>query len=162
MKQLIKLLLLLSIAGCYTAKKADKDINKAYDKFPVVVDKFCQTKFPCITLSADTINLFDTSYSYLPCPEMPILIDTIINDSIQKVKIYVPKKVISKIVITKIIEKRIKDSAEIFSYQVKLDSSNKEKDKWIEKNEKKSNVIKWLFIILFISIVINYILIIRK
>jgi hypothetical protein len=155
MKQFIKLLLLLSITGCYTAKKADRDINKAYDKYPAVVDKFCQTRFPCITVASDTINLSDTSYSYLPCPEVPILIDTIINDSIQKIKIYVPKKVISKIVVTKIIEKRIKDSAEIFSYQVKLDSSNKEKDKWIEKNEKKSSIIKWLFVVLIISIIIN-------
>jgi hypothetical protein len=155
MKQFIKLLLLLSITGCYTAKKAEKNINKIYDKYPAVVDKFCQDKFPCITLSADTVNVSDTSYSYLPCPEVPILIDTIINDSIRKIKIYVPKKVISKIIITKIIEKRIKDSAEIFSCQVKLDSCNKEKDKWIEKNEKKSNIIKWLFVLLIISIIIN-------
>lgn len=60
---------LLFFFGCYSAKKAEKAVNKANDNYPEVVAKLCATKFPLDTLvnfQYDTLNILgDTLVNFL-------------------------------------------------------------------------------------------------
>lgn len=46
MKKLILLLIIISFASCYTAKKAQKQIVRAHITFPEISVNFCENTFP--------------------------------------------------------------------------------------------------------------------
>ena len=53
------LILLFIIAGCYPLKKAEKQTDKAYDKYPAMVAGKTRAWFPCNTI--DSTVTFDTT-----------------------------------------------------------------------------------------------------
>ena len=65
------ILLTISLFGCYTPKRANKALNKAYNKQPREVAAFTRDKFPCIVTSSDTIVNYDTAYDFIEidCPD---------------------------------------------------------------------------------------------
>jgi hypothetical protein len=72
--------------GCYTPKKALKQLNNAYNEHPEVVAKFADDKFPNPIAKSDTIIINDTGYLFVP--EYITKTDTII-DTLTKTKIVV-------------------------------------------------------------------------
>lgn len=151
------LLLLICLGSCYTPKKANKDLNKANDKYPTEVAKFTRQHFPCIT--TDSLYNTDTLYKYLSviCPPDTSLTDTIYLDkivnktNIKTRTIAIPSKTIT-------ITKRVEDSAQIKIIQSQLTIANQNLEKYRTSMEKKSEWIKWLLIALIVSLIANFIL----
>ena len=149
--------LCLLVIGCYSPKKALKQLNKAYNEHPEVVSKFADDKFPNPIAKIDTIVSFDTGYIFVP--EYINQIDTI-YDTITKSS-FIVKKVDKIKVVTKnvTITKSIIDSAKVadLSYQL---LKSKEKIESITKVKNKSII--WLLVLLCISLFINSMVLIFK
>ena len=104
--------------SCMTTEKAEKKLNKIYNKKPVAVADFARTKFPCITTSVDT--LFDTAYDFIEvqCPEQAAgKIDTLYITKSGSIKVLTKQKIVALPQKTVTITKYIKDSADIFIKQ---------------------------------------------
>jgi hypothetical protein len=138
--------------SCYTANKAQKDINKAYNHHPEVVAKFAQKEFPCIETSEKIIH--DTSYDFIEilCPnDTTKVFDTV----------YLTKYVNQKITGTKIVKlpsetitiyRFIKDSAEAIILKTALQKCS-ENGHELQKNcDKNKEWIKWLLVIIALLI----------
>ena len=109
----IPLLALLLLGGCYTAKKADKAIDKAQRNHPEVVAKKARSLYPCITIKSDTTYLTQDTIISIQCPEIPIIVDTVtLTDTVKLTnRVTVPVRVqLPQRVVTKYIE----DSAKIY------------------------------------------------
>lgn len=156
--RLLLLSLLLLLVGCYSLKKATKQVRKANDSYPEMVAKFSQKEYPCIDKKSDTTFVYDTSYQ--------TKIDTfIIENPIISVDTILKKDTIFRqskeriITITKTIVQKIEDSSKLTIAANQLNIANKKAEKFIGKSESKSEWIKWLLIILCISIIFNILLI---
>lgn len=162
--KMIKYILIVCVLGsCYTSNKAKKQLNKANDKFPDVVAKFTRDQYPCIDKKIDTAYSIDTLYQYInvECPPLFPTIDTfyktntLYKNRIVKQLVAIPQRTIT-------ITKSIEDSAKI-----KLMASENKmcSDKLVKaenKIERLRNWVKWLFIILIISILLNALLITKR
>ena len=153
LRTILPILVTISVIGCYTERKANKELNKALQTYPVMASGIIKDRFPCKSVIIDTLLKSDTLYDFIDCPEQPKQIQNIFDtiENVIVIKKYVPKKVISKIIVTKTIEKLIKDSAEIFNCQGKLDNSNKEKDKYKNLYDVWFKIAIALFIMLLIT-----------
>lgn len=49
------LIIILLLSGCYTAKKAGQQVNRAYDAYPVQTIDFLRKKAPCIDTDSSII-----------------------------------------------------------------------------------------------------------
>jgi len=60
------LLIILLLSGCYNSKKANKQIDNAYNKYPVLVAKKASLWFPCIITDSSTVidTVFNDSSSF--------------------------------------------------------------------------------------------------
>ena len=109
------LTLLLIISGCYTAKKADKAIDKAQRNYPEVVAKKARSLYPCTTVRIDTAYVQHDTIIEIPCPEVPIVVDTLLlRDTLvlsNTKRVKVPVRVQ---VPTRTITKYVEDSAKIY------------------------------------------------
>jgi len=154
LRTILPILVTISVVGCYTERKANKELNKALQTYPVMASCIIKDRFPCKSVVIDTLLKSDTLYDFIDCPEQPQQMQNIFDtiNNIVVVKKYVPKKVISKVIITKTIEKLIKDSAEIFNCQGKLGNSNKEKERYKNLYDVWFKIAIALFIMLLISI----------
>jgi len=143
--------------------------DKCADKFPVVykidtinftdfinsVDSFYDFKLDTIT-KIDTINFTDFINSVDSFYDFKL--DTITkNDTIYKTKLKESKSFIKKIIYKypPTIIKIVTDSAKVFSCQVKLDTSIKEKEKYKNLYDVWFKIAIALFIMLLISIAIR-------
>ena len=111
----IPLLTLLLLGGCYTAKKADKAIDKAQRNYPELVANKARSLYPCTTTKQDTAYIQHDTIIEIPCPEVPIIIDTLLlRDTLvlsNTKRVTVPVRVqLPQRVVTKYIE----DSAKIY------------------------------------------------
>lgn len=156
--RLFALFLLLLLVGCYSMKKATNQVRKANDNYPEMVAKFLQKEYPCIDKKSDTTFIYDTTYQSK--------IDTfIIENPILSVDTIIKKDTIFRqskeriVTITKTIIQKIEDSSKLTIAANQLSIANKKLDKFIGKSEQKSEWIKWLLIILCISIIFNILLI---
>jgi PBP1b-binding outer membrane lipoprotein LpoB len=158
------LLALVLLGSCYTSNKANKQLNKANDKYPTEVAKFTRQHFPCIT--TDSIQSTDTLYKYLSviCPPDTSQTDTIYLDKIRAVVtpitrtrvIAIPSKTIT-------ITKSVEDSAQVKIITADRDRISQALETYRTRMEKKSEWIKWLLIALIVSLLGNFILLyIRK
>lgn len=154
--------LLNLLPGCYTAKKADKQISKALSHYPEKVAKIARNAFPCVETKADTIAIYKDSLIEIDCPDnyQDVIHDTIIQKSVTNKVVKVPINLpVKTIYITKIIE----DSAEIFLLNERAAEINRQlndekirADKYQAKSERRGKLIIWLFIILAIVAVAEY------
>lgn len=150
-------LLLLFLGSCNTPHRIAKKLNKFDLAHPEVVAKFTRDKYPCIEKSSDTITKTDTTYVdvEVECPPQDTIVleknDTIIvkgKPIIIKKKVPLPQHTIT-------ITKLVKDSAEMKVLAV--ENKNCKDDV-----ERKWHWIKWLFVLLVCSLILNAILISRK
>lgn len=116
------------MSGCYTPKKAQRKLDKAFEKQPDVVAKFSAKIFP---VKSDTIEYVKWRTEIDSIISEIVNIDTItdtISNTVYKTKI---KRV-------EIIRDRIKsappvyriDSAQIFNYRRIIDDVTKSRDKY--------------------------------
>lgn len=150
-------LLLICLGSCNTPHRIAKKLNKFDLAHPEVVAKFTRDKYPCIEKPNDTITKIDTTYIdvEVECPPQDTFIiekkDTIIvkgKPIIVKKKVPLPQQTIT-------ITKLVKDSAEIKILAVEnKNCSDEVKRKW--------NWIKWLFVLLVCSLILNAILLSRR
>lgn len=154
----VVLLLPFILSGCYTEKKAQKDLEKANDKHPSVVAKFVLDKYPC-TEEGDSTIIYDTVYRDIEvlCPPTSIINihDTIYKDG----KRYPPliKTIVSVPVPQKTIIKWYEDSAKIKLYSIENNKLKSDLNNCGKKKESKSEWIKWLLICLGVSVILNLI-----
>ena len=119
--------LLLIISGCYTAKKADKAIDKAQRNYPEVVAKKARSLYPCTTTKQDTAYIQHDTIIEIPCPEVPIIVDTLLlRDTFRDTlvlsntnRIKVPVRVQ---IPTRTITKYVEDSAKIYVLNSELNT----------------------------------------
>ena len=151
---------LLLLSSCLTSKKADSNLKKINDKYPYKVAEFTRTMYPCFDVM-DTIIQHDTSYDFIEiqCPENNLMrLDTVWVEKYKKLKMVnvdKPFRVIAVPGITKIVNSYIKDSAEINLLEYRLKNCTEDSVKLWKSNDKKSTWIKWLIILLAISIIAN-------
>jgi hypothetical protein len=144
------------ISGCYTSKKADKDINKAYENYPETVAVFARDKFPCKETGIDSVTKVEYDFIEIKCPDLPEqsqVIDTIYLTKQTKPKTYIvyKDKFVAIPSTTKIITKVVRDS----SCEILLKKSVEGQQILVRKNEKQSDWIKWLLILLAASFIGN-------
>ena len=145
------------VSGCNTSHRIAKKLNKFNLEHPEVVAGFCRDNFPCIEKSNDTIIKTDTAYVdvEVECPPQ----DTFIikkNDTIRvEGKSIIVKKKVPLPQHTITITKVIKDSAEIKVLAVENQNCK-------DEVERKWQWIKWLFVILVCSLILNTILLSRR
>lgn len=165
MKYLNLVMMMLMMTSCYTSQKAKKDLFKIKDTHPEVLLKYIHENYPCITSKVDTFVSFDTSYEFIEiqCPEIQNsqVIDTcyltnyVKSVKVVKKKVAVPEK-------TYTIYRFIRDSAEIGQCELLLKFATDDKNKLINKLDKKTTFI-WLFLVLFLlSAIINILFITTK
>lgn len=158
MNKLIFAIIIFIISGCYTEKKALKDLEKANDEHPQVVAKFVINKYPC-SEKKDSVILYDTIYKDIEvlCPPQ----NTInIHDTIYKNgKKYPPlvKTIVSVPIPQKTIVRWYEDSAKIKIYSVQNANLSNNLAECQKKKESNSEWIKWLLICLCISALLNII-----
>lgn len=143
------------LSSCFTMHQAKMKMDKIETKFPELLANKCADKFP-IVYKIDTINFTDFINSVDSFYDFKI--DTVVNnDTIYKTKFQESKKFIKEVIYkhTPTIIKIVTDSAKIFSYQVKLDNCNKEKEKYKNLYDVWFKIAIALFIILLITIAIK-------
>lgn len=150
-------LLCLLLIGCYSPKKALKQLNNAFNEHPDVVAKFANEKYPIKVSKVDTIVVSDTGYLFVQ--EYVQKTDTIV-DTITKTK-YIVKNVDKIKVVTKnvTITKMVVDTARVAELTFQLNQCNLDQRKSKEKSNKS---ITWLLIFLCISLFINSLLLVFK
>jgi hypothetical protein len=151
------ILTILTISGCTSANKL---LEKAYKKDIITTATFLRERFPCKTISNDTIIKLDTSYFEVQCDPIHDSLyhtDTVFIQSkprtyeIKNRKFFaVPNK---QTIITKIVA----DTACDVLYR----ESQRKADKLTTDYISAQNWIKWLLVILIASILLN-ILLLRK
>jgi hypothetical protein len=144
------------MSSCYTSNKANKDINKAYENYPEAVAAFARNKFPCKETGTDSIIKTEYDFIELKCPdqkEQSQVIDTIYLTKPSRPKTYImyKDKFVAIPSTTKIINKVIRDS----SCEILLKKSVEGQQILVHKNEKQSDWIKWLLILLAVSFIGN-------
>ena len=155
------ILLTISFFGCYTPKRANKALNKAYNKQPREVAAFTRDKFPCIETSIDTIYQFDTSYDFIEieCPDQPVQVkDTIYLTKNGKTKIVQTSKdrTIALPQKTVTIIKKIEDSAKVAVLTIDNKDCAEKVQKLSNKITKRNYWILSLLVLLLISSFINF------
>lgn len=87
------LALLLVLFGCYTQKKASREVSKAMQTYPAVVAEICAKEFPTRVTKSDTIvyeNIVE-----IECPDSTVVTtvinrnDTLIITEVKKEKVFV-------------------------------------------------------------------------
>jgi len=79
------LLIILLFTGCYSAKKAQQQVDKADSHYPEIVAKLARDKYPCTDLlKPDTTIIYEDSIILveIECPDQPtevIRYDTVNN-----------------------------------------------------------------------------------
>lgn len=145
------LTLLLIISGCYTAKKADKAIDKAQRNYPEVVANKARSLYPCTTTKQDTAYIQHDTIIEIPCPEVPIVVDTLsLRDTLvlsNTKRIKVPVRVN---IPTRTITKYIEDSAKIYVLNSELntcdDKVKRLESKLQDVTDSRSKWRKWCLI----------------
>jgi len=157
MKRLLMMIAIITtINSCYTSNKAEKELNKANEKYPEKVAAFAREKFPCKETGVDSIVKTEYDFIEIKCPDQaePVeVIDTIYLTKQSKPKTYIlyKDKFVAIPSTTKIITKVVRDS----SCEILLKKSVEGQQILVGKNEKQSNWIKWLLILLAVSFIGN-------
>jgi hypothetical protein len=144
--RLLSIILLCALLGCYSPKKADKQLGRALYYYPERMAKIARNAFPCSTLSV--ITTYEDSIIYVNCDTI-ILSDTIIRK--------VPVKIKNKTVVN-----HFEDSAKIKVLLFDKLTLQNDKNSLTEKLKKKNTFIKYLLILLSVFLVPVIIKLIRK
>lgn len=135
-------ILIFGLISCYTPKKAERQIDKAFDNYPEIVANKAAKVFP---VKADTIAYTEWKYS----------IDSVINtihDTIIERCPELQSKV--KVIREKVIKPSpvyIVDSAIIYRYQSLISKAEQDRDKYKKRSELffKSGALIIILLLLF-------------
>lgn len=164
---MLKYLLFLSIffTGCYSEKKASKQLNKVSVEYPVLISQKCGELFkPIVTkdtqIVTEYINRIDTFLSN--STETIIVTDTIKKDCSKNVKQLVIKLQNANRFIQVLqndlrknppyIVKNVIDTAKVFSLTKERNLALKDKEDYRTRNEVMNKVCIWLLIIIIVLI----------
>ena len=155
MRYFYSFILLVLFCGCYTAKKADKQLDKAFRKQPVATAKKVQMWYPISSDSHEVVKWrlqIDTLYQDLVRDS--IITDTFTNEKVKvifKKVAVIREKILKQPAIYRI------DSAKIFLMQDKINKAEKEKEKY-QKKFKIFFYISIAFVVLFLLLWVYYLL----
>lgn len=173
---MLKYLLFLSIffTGCYSEKKASKQLNKVSVEYPVLVSQKCGELFPP-TIIRDSLKI--TQFISRIDTFLSINTDTfLVNDTILKNDLTLLKKYNNLVLklrnankfinVLKVdlqnnppyIIKNIIDSAKVFSLTKQRDIALKDKEDYRTRNEVMNKVCIWLLIIIIVLISYIYVI----
>lgn len=163
---LFLVLLSLIFFGCYTDKKATRQVKKAIDEKPQIAAALTREAFPCINKKSDTTIVTTDTTINIECPDSiystPATDYFTVHDTIVRVKIKTVSVPVKIQQVVKYIETFTEDSAKIKTLQYKIDQQGKaiiEKDSKIKDRNK---LVLWLLIFLVISGFSNFVLLKRK
>jgi hypothetical protein len=158
------------LVGCFTEQKANKQLSRIEQRYPILISEKCSEKFPPIILK-DTSKI--TQYiekinTFLSTNTDTLLVtDTIKKDCSISVKELVLKlqnanKFIQLLKVDlqnnpPYIIKNIIDSAKVFSLTKQRDIALKDKEDYRTRNEVMNKVCIWLLIIIIVLISYIYI-----
>lgn len=158
------LLIILLFAGCYTAGKSKKDVNKAIDRYPAQTADLLRKTWPCVVQKADTVTNTRDSIITIECPDVdPVSTspDTVyLKDGksyTQKTDRYGKKTIDVSVkvpLVTYYITQRIEDSAKIVSMGAEIAKLQK-------KNSTKTNI-NWGLIGLCVALAFVLFIFIRR
>lgn len=151
-----------SLTGCYTAKKAEQQVNKANDKYPDVVAKLARDKYPCTDLlKPDTAVLYRDTTVYIDCPDsIPTTFEVVRRDTVNNTVVKTVRVPVTLPVKTVYIDRWFEDSAKLKLMASQVASVQKENQKLQAKNDTLSGRIKtrtklmWLFLIIAIGLTV--------
>lgn len=169
---MMKYLLFLSIffTGCYSEKKASKQLNKVSIEYPVLISNKCAKLFkPIVTkdtaIITEYINRIDTFLSINT--DTLIVNDTIKIQSSKNVKELVLKLQNANRFIQVLkddlrknppyIVKNIIDTSKVFSLTKERDLALRDKEDYRTRTEVMNKVCIWLLIIIIVLISYNYV-----
>jgi hypothetical protein len=146
------IVLILTLSGCYTAKKAERDINKAKVNYPEIVAEKFGDWFPC-----DTVTIIRDSIQFKEWINEIHSFDTIIDTV--RLKDKCPDLLIKYRQIVKRVPPihdtiKIKDKADLTALSVKYEALKKE----YESNLKLTTKLSWAALFLLIILLIIAIL----
>lgn len=142
----MRILLLLLLCSCYTAKKAEKDLDKVQRNHPEVLAKRSSLLYP-VTQRADSQNVIiwrDSVLNYF----------STINDT-NCVKIV--KQIKYKVLESPIVTIYREDSAKIYGYMNQYSKAIFERDKYKDRFELLKTLIIFLLLLLIISLIVHII-----
>lgn len=140
--------LLISLLGCYNVQK---NLDKSYRKDPVKTLEYLKDKAPCIS---DTIYHNDTAFDFIELPGQTIT-DTVRQNDTVLLRL-VKKDTIRQIkTVTKTVKER--DTRQEKILENNLAASNERQEYYRGKSEGKAEWIKWLLIVLAVSLLGNVI-----
>jgi hypothetical protein len=126
---LFLLLIIVSHSGCYSSKKASKQMDKAISKYPVLAAEKTRDRFPCTDGKIDTVVTTNYELLEVECPgDTTLILDTVTNEVIRT--IIKPGKTVYKESPVKTITRTVKveDSAKVYLAQADRDHAIKERD----------------------------------
>lgn len=156
--------------SCYTDSKATKQLNKAIEKKPAIAAEITRQAFPCITVGADTSITYSDSTVWFDAPAAD-RVDTLykvifdsegkaVTDTVFK-PVFLPGKPVKIPVQVKAktieVVKRVEDSAKIKLMALQLQGKDKKIAEQDGKISAREKAIKWLLILLVLSLLTNYI-----
>jgi len=144
---------LLTLSGCYTAKKAERDINKAKVNYPDIVAEKCADWYAC-----DTVTIVRDSIQFKEWVNEIHSFDTIIDTIRLKEKcpeILVKYRQIVKRVPPIHDTIKVKDRSELDALSIKYEALKKEHDANLKLMTKLSWVALFLLIILLIIAILK-------
>lgn len=168
-RTLIQLILIgiviMCFPRCYTADKAQQQVNKADSKFPDIVAKLARDKYPCKDLlKNDTAVIFKDTTIYIDCPDNSVTqtnpFEVVRTDTINKVITKTVRVPVTLPVRTAYITKWYEDSAKIKLYVSALNKANTENEKLKEtvvKQDKKianKNKENWIWRIIALALLV--------
>lgn len=136
-------LLILILSGCYTAKKAEQQVNKADSKYPEIVAKLARDKYPCTDiLKPDTAVIWKDTTIYIDCPDTLTTTDfgIVRYDTINNIITRIVKVPVTLPVRIQTITKWYEDSAKLklaAIEQTKLKNENTELATTVKNQTKK-------------------------
>ena len=154
------LLIVLLLSGCYSSKKAEKQVDKALLYHPEIVATIARNAFPCFNVKIDTIT--NDKLIYIDCPAA--IHDSVIIKGRDTIKLNFTKFVKVPYSLPQItIYKSIEDSAKIKLLQHQIYKLTTNENILTYKISNKNKVIKYLIIfIVCLSIPFLFKLIIKK
>ena len=154
----MRYLFLIFLVGCYSARKAENQVNKAIEKHPETVLPIFRGKYPCQIIHVDTSYTLTDTIINVDCPDAQYfeIHDTtvLIKTKTQTVtkRIQLPVQMITK---------TIKDSSFEYEYQIKLNQYkvvNELKDQQINELKGKTSKRTWLAISFLLALIISILL----
>ena len=119
-------ILIIGLISCYTPKKAERQIDKAFDNYPEIVANKAAKVFP---VKADTIAYTEWKYS------IDSVINTIHDTTIERCPEVKNKVNVIREKVIKPSPVYIVDSAVIYRYQSLISKAEQDRDKYKKRSE---------------------------